>query len=91
MKLPHTVENTYVVQVEDLEKFVSDHYGITFDFMQVDGPHSRIDCQFDVEDENFAQIIKDGKYRWMSTQDILNDLAGKGLIEPGNYYIEAYL
>jgi hypothetical protein len=92
MKLPHKVEKTFVVQVEDLEKLISEHYGVEFDFMQVENPYTPMDCQFTVEarfDE--PEVFKGGEYKWMSAGDILDHLAGKGLIEQGNYYIEVNL
>ncbi|MHA2377084.1 MAG: hypothetical protein ACXAB9_13030 [Candidatus Thorarchaeota archaeon] len=93
MKLPHEVEKTFVVQVEDLEKLISEHYGVQFNFMQVADPFSEGDCTFVVEQnyDRTSSFIKNGKFVSWSTNDVLDDLAGKGLIEEGNYYIEANL
>lgn len=94
MDLPHRKETTIYVDSFDLDKFVSNHYGVKFNFVAKeeatnDSEHAftvngRVD---DFEEEEFEPWVK-GERNWISTYAILNDLARKGLIEKGSYIIE---
>lgn len=97
MELKHKKVTTIVVEMEDLEEFIKEHLGVILDFMVVEDPYFDEDYDFVVgpHGERMHQaamsIIRNMWVPGHSTGLLLDELCTRGLIEPGNYHIEAHL
>lgn len=99
MKLEMEKEEYYVVDYDDLNKFINEYYSLsgTTEYDIVDDYEADNDSihtfivngELDEgEEEDLKGVLEDDRiYCWM-TDTFLNDLARKNVIPKGNYLIE---
>jgi hypothetical protein len=85
-------EEYIVVDYNDLNDFVSNHYGKAFNVvedweMSNDSYISFNVSEGKVDKYDLEEFIEEGSYSYL-TRTILIDLCNKGLINPGKYLIE---
>ena len=92
-----TLKNVYVMEDRYLDQLVKDNYGHDLDFCAVmecgndtvhlfRGINGKMEDKWDIQE--FAEFITEGKSRYSTPDQVLQDLCKKGIIEPGNYVIK---
>lgn len=86
-----------ILQHEELETFISRHYGVYFDLIKATETPSGfyVACNVDGVVNRFDQIDLDnfkqkGSVHFNTLRVLMNDLCSKGLVEKGQYMIYVY-
>lgn len=94
MTLRKTIETVMRVEYNDLEKLISETYGIDYEIVPMEEWNNDSEHSYSIKkeelskyDQAYLQDFKNGKPRHFILPSIMTDLCNRDIIPEGNYLI----